>query len=526
MRNDAPRRRFVGGLLGMGAAVPALAAQSGAAAPKGIINVRDRGATGDGKRFDTKAIQDAMDACSASGGGTVYVPPGTYLTGTLVLKSRVNLHLETGAVLLGSKDLKDYRTIVSKLRSYVDNYTEKSLIYGEDLEDVALTGRGTIDGQGASYAGPYKVRPYMLRIVNSRGVAIQDVTFKDSAMWVQHYQGCDDVNIDGVTVHSRANRNNDGIDIDGCRRVRIANCEITCIDDAIVLKSTFDRVCRDVVITNCVLSTDCNALKLGTESNGGFENIAISNCTVYDTRLAGIALEMVDGGVLDRVTVSNVAMNGVGAPIFVRLGDRGRPFVEGGPRPAAGKLRNAIISNVQAVNAGPAGCVISGLPEHAIENLTLENIRLEFAGGGKKAAGPVPEKPDGYPEFRMFGPVPAYGFYCRHVKNLRMRNIETRCAKPDERPALYCDDVEGLELSSAGLDAGAETGTAVEFQGVRDALIQGCRVPARIPTFLRVGGAASANIALLANDLGKARQAVEVAGDAPKDAVFQQGNRV
>lgn len=147
MKDNAPRRQFVGGLFGVGAAVPALAAQSGAAAPKGIVNVRDRGATGDGKRFDTKAIQDAMDACSGSGGGTVYVPPGTYLTGTLVLKRRVNLHLETGAVLLGSKDLNDYRTIVSKLRSYVDNYTEKSLLYGEDLvEDVATTGRGSVIG--------------------------------------------------------------------------------------------------------------------------------------------------------------------------------------------------------------------------------------------------------------------------------------------------------------------------------------------------------------------------------------------
>ena len=180
-----------------------------------------------------------------------------------------------------------------------------------------------------------------------------------------------------------------------------------------------------MVVANCVLSTACNALKLGTESNGGFENIAISNCTIYDTRLAGIALEMVDGGVLDRVTISNIVMNGVATPIFIRLGDRARPFTEGGARPPVGKLRNVSIANVQAAGAGGVGCAIAGLPGHAIENVVLENLRLTFAGGGKRADArrEIPENAEKYPEHSMFGTLPAYGFYCRHVKGLSLRNI-------------------------------------------------------------------------------------------------------
>jgi hypothetical protein len=511
------RRQFVSGLVFAGQAVAS------------VRNVRDSGASGRGTALDTKPIQDAIDACSAAGGGTVYVPQGTYLIGTLVLKSHVNLHLETGAVLLGSKKLSDYRTIVPALRSYADNYTDKSLIWGENVEDVSIEGRGVIDGQGASFprpALPYKLRPYLLRMVNCRGVTVRDVTLKDSAMWVSHYQGCEDVNIEGVAIHSRVHHNNDGIDVDGCRRVRIANCEIFCGDDAIVLKATFERPCRDVVVTNCVISTLCNALKLGTESNGGFENIAISNCSIYDTRLSGITLQMVDGGVLDRVTVSNIVMDGVGAPIFVRLGNRARPYIENGPRPGMGRLRGAIISNVQAVRAGKTGCAISGLPGHAIEDLTLENIRLEFAGGGKHVAGPVPEKPDAYPEYGMFGALPGYGFYCRHVKNLRMRNIETRFASPDERPAMVCEDVEGLDLSGAGLRVGAETASAVELRNVRDALVYGCRVPERVRAFISLAGAASGSITVVGNDLSKAARAVETAGDVPAGAVTLDGKRV
>jgi polygalacturonase len=406
------------------------------------VNVREHGARGDGHNLDTKSLQAAIDACGARGGGITYVPPGRYLTGTLFLRSGVTLHLAMGSVLLGSKDLMHYPETRAKLRSYTDNYTDKSLIYGEDLERTGIEGAGTIDGQGAAFEGPYKRRPFTIRMIGCRGVSIRDVRIQDSPMWVQHYLGCEDVHIAGVRVHSRVNQNNDGIDIDSCARVRIADCDIWSGDDAIVLKATTSRPCRDVVVTNCVISSNCNGLKLGTESNGGFDNIVLSNCTVYDTRLAGIAIESVDGGQLTRVLVSGITMRNVACPLFIRLGGRGRPFEEGQPKAGMGTLRDVSVDGVYATGANVVGCPISGLPGYPIENVYLSNLDFSFAGGGtrEQAARSIPEEPEKYPEYRMFGVLPAYGLYLRHVRELRMRDVRLRTEKPDARPAIVRED--------------------------------------------------------------------------------------
>ncbi|MCZ2150040.1 MAG: glycoside hydrolase family 28 protein [Bryobacterales bacterium] len=416
-------------------------------------NVTEYGAKGDGSHLDTVALQSAIDACAAAGGGTVVFPAGRYLSGTLVLKSNVTLHLASGAVLVGSPKLADYPEMRSSPRSYVDNYTQRSLLFGDNLENVALEGKGTIDGQGASFPGPYLVRPFLVRILRSRNVQVSGITLRDSPMWVQHYLHCEGVSIHGITVASNVNRNNDGIDIDSCERVRISDCDINSGDDAIVLKSTTPRRTKNVTISNCVLRSHCNALKLGTESNGGFENIAISNCTIYDTRLAGIALETVDGGALEQVTVSGIQMDGVGAPIFVRLGDRGRPHETGAPRPPAGILRNVMLRDIQAMRAGATGCAIAGIPGHPLEHVTLDTVHLEFESPGtpKYPRGGVPEFAEKYPEHGMFGILPAYGFYCRHARDLRLRNVTTAPARGERRPALVVEDVEGLDLTGSQL---------------------------------------------------------------------------
>lgn len=435
------RRAMIQGLVGWGA-VAVLPAKTA------VFDVREHGAAADGAALATKPIQAAIDACAAAGGGRVYFPPGRYLSGSLFLKTGVALDLEAGAILLGSKNLADYPSTVPAFRSYTDNYTEKSLIYAEKVENVAIVGRGKIDGQGAAFKGPYKVRPYLIRMIECRNILIENVTIVNSPMWVQHYLACDDVVIRGIKVYSKVNANNDGIDIDCSQRVRISDCDISSGDDAIVLKATANRPCRDVAVANCTLSTLCNALKLGTESNGGFDNITVSNCTIYDTRLSGIAVEMVDGGALDRVSFSNIVMNKVGAPIFVRLGNRARPFLDNGPKPGMGSLRNVSITNVQAIGADRTGCSITGLPGFPAENITLENIRLSFVGGGTAADAQrkIEEFPEKYPEYKMFGVLPAYGFYCRHARNVTFRNVETRFDAPDARPGLVRDDVEGLRL--------------------------------------------------------------------------------
>jgi polygalacturonase len=439
-----------------------------------LYDVRDYGATADGKTLCTTAIQKAIDDCSKAGGGTVYLPPGTFLSGTIYFKTGVTLKLAAGCTLLGSTDLKDYPVTVPAFRSYTDNYTDKSLIYGENVERIAITGKGTIDGQGASFKGPYKVRPYLIRFIQCRNVTVTNVTIRNSPMWVEHYLACDDVRIAGVTVRSTVNSNNDGIDIDSCHRVVISDCNIKSGDDAIVLKSTSARVCQDVAISNCVLSTRCNALKMGTESNGGFKNIAMTNCAIYDTRLAGVALEIVDGGTMDRVVVSNITMDKVGAPIFLRLGNRARPFKKDMEKPAIGAMRNITISNIEATGANATGCAIAGLPDAAIENVTLSNVRLSFEGGGTTADAEraIPENPTGYPEYKMFGKLSAYGFYCRHVRGLKLLNVQLQLARPDPRHALVLDDVDDalVDCLDAPHTPGAET--AIQLTDVKNVFIR------------------------------------------------------
>jgi len=502
MGQDHPRRGFLYAGLALAAARPAQGAEQSAG--DGIWNVRAQGARGDGEQLDTRALQAAIDACGAAGGGTVYFPPGRYLTGGLRLRSGVHLQLEAGALLLGSKRLEDFPITTPRFRSYTDNYTERSLLYGEGLENVGIHGTGTIDGQGAAYEGPYKVRPYLIRIVSSRRASVTGVTIRDSPMWVQHYLACDDVLIHGVTVHSRVNHNNDGIDIDCCRRVTISDCNIWSGDDAIVLKSTAERPTRDVAITNCVLSSHCNAFKLGTESNGGFENITLSNCSIYETRLTGIALELVDGGSLDGDSIANVTMREVANPLFIRLGNRARPFTAGKAVQGAGVLRNVSINGVTATGANTTGCAISGIPGHRIENLSIENVSIEYAGGVSTAPEDAPEQEAEYPEYKMFGALPAYGIFLRHASGVRLRNVRTRTVKPDPRPALVGDDVVEFELRDSSL---AATGSVVRLRDARGVMIQGCRIPATAEAFVEASGGL-VSVCLMGNDLTRARRAV------------------
>ncbi len=488
------------------------------------FNILDYGARGDSSALNTKPIQSAIDACAKAGGGTVCFPAGKYISGTLFFKSNITLYFEAGAVLIGSGNLNDYPVTVSGIRSYTDNYTDKSLIYGEGLEHIGITGDGILDGNGTSFKGAYKVRPYMIRIINCKDVLVRDVTMINSPMWVQHYLACEDVNIDGITVNSRRDFvNNDGIDIDGCSNVRISNCEFIAGDDAIVLKSTLNRVCKNIAVTNCNISSNCNAFKLGTESNGGFENIVLSNCTIYDTTLGGIALEMVDGGTLDRVSISNVVMNNVGAAIFIRLGNRARPFNEKMEKPGTGKLSNIIIDNVQAINVGNVGCSITGLPGFPVENVTLTNIRLSFQGGGTPELGnrEIPELPEKYPEFKMFGMLPAYGFYCRHAKNLTFEDVEMNYIAPEARSAIVCDDIAGLELYRLKAMIGNEP--VIRCNDVSDLFVQACIAPKNTRTFLQIGGTKSGHISLIGNDLGRAEKAVKKDADIE---VFLDSNHI
>ena len=438
-------------------------------------DIRNYGAVAGGKTLCTAAIQKAVDHCAAAGGGTVYFPPGVWLSGTIELRSHVTLRLDAGCRLLGSSNPADYPPRVPKIHSYSNIYVRQSLIRGEDLEHVAICGLGTIDGQGGKFHWPgYTNRPFLIRLVGCRDVLVENVTLCNSPMWMQQYLACQRVTIRGIAVDNHATYNNDGIDLDGCRGAVISDCKIDSDDDGICLKSTGEQPCENVTITNCVVSSHCNAIKMGTESHGGFRNITITNCTIAsptgtktingsDRGLGGLALELVDGGTLENVAVSNLAIDGVTTPLFLRLGNRARPIDKDMPKPGMGTFRNVVLSNIVATRAAKVGCSITGVPGGAIENVQLSNIQLSFEGGGtrQQAAAKVPEKESSYPEGAMFGTLPAYGFYCRHVVGLKLRDVRLRTDGPDFRPAVVGQDVR--ELVVDGLDVHPAGGAAVRL---------------------------------------------------------------
>ena len=478
-----------------------------------VFNVRKYGAKGDGRTLDTRAIQKAVDRCSQSG-GTVLLPAGTYLSGTIRLKSKVTLHIGEGATLLGSAALSDYPEIIGSGASYNDIFLRHSLLFAENEHDIAIIGPGTIDGQGGQFPvvnaekpHRYKNRPYILRMIGCKNVRVEQIRMQNSAMWMQHYLGCENLTLRGLNVYNHCNRNNDMVDVDGCRNVLISDCIADTDDDAITLKSTSALACENIAIQNCTVSSHCNAVKCGTESIGGFKNIVISNIVITPSRhakkiygdyagLGGIVLTLVDGGSLSGITIANVRIVGTRVPIFIRLGDRGRTVRPDMPKAATGTCEDIAISHVLATGAGPIGCSITGLPGHMVKNIRLSDIRIQFAGGAVSADSiwQVEEKPEEYPESTLFGTLPSYGLFCRHVQGLSLHGIHFDLVEPDARPALIADDVVDLSLDAVRAASGPATRHLYEFRNVRQAFFTGLHVTEPIPLLAKIAGPASADI--------------------------------
>jgi hypothetical protein len=443
-----------------------------------FFNIRHFGARGDSATIDTEAINKAIEAASAAGGGTVYFPAGNYLSFSIHLKSNITLFLDNGAYLIGADPEKGQGGYDAPEPNAFDMYQDfghshwrNSLIWGENLENIAIMGNGWIVGNGLTRGG--RPTPGLgnkaIALKLCRNVTLKDFTILRGGHFCLLATGVDNMTIDNVKLDT----NRDGFDIDCCRHVHISNCSVNSpFDDAIVLKSSFAlgyaRITEDITITNCSVSgfdigtfldgtyqkkyydrvpdrgVVTGRIKFGTESNGGFRNITISNCTFEFCR--GLALETVDGGILEDISVTNVTMKDImGAPFFLRIGARMRG-PEGTP---IGSMKRVNISNVliTSVNSDYASLVF-GIPGYDIEDVRLHNIMILVTGGAPKEQAElvVPEKEKAYPDPQEFGKIPAYGFYLRHVKNIEMSDIEIKLLKEDFRPPFILEDVKGASF--------------------------------------------------------------------------------
>ncbi len=482
------------------------------------VDVLDYGAIPNGKTLTTGAIQDAIDYCSSSGGGTVTVPPGTYLTRTIYLRSGVNLELRKGALILGDT---------------IPGAFDQAIIYAENVQDAAITGLGSINGRGwAKFFPKNGKRHNNIRLYRCKNIRVMDITLLNAPNWVFRIRECDGVMVRGVNIFSYVNQNNDGLDIDA-KNVTVSDCIIDCEDDAMCLKSDNpDFLCENITITNCILGTNCNAIKFGTSSHCGFRNISVSNCVIRrpygaakipprstlkgcdtDTIMEiGLALEIVDGGFMDQVTVTNLTMTGIQTPLFIRLGNRKSRNRDADGNPIPGTLKNVVISNIIATDESFLHSSVTGIPGTYVENVIIRDVILHSKGGGtmEEAEAEVPEKIDRYPQANViFGySIPAYGMYVRHVKGLTMENFSFNLLQPDARPAVVLDDCHHIRLRNFDADAPTNDQPLVRIMESTDVTISGYQSTNPIPHFLRLEGKGCADIKLIGNDFSRVSEIV------------------
>lgn len=517
MRAFDSMRRNVLRTGGIGAAVAALpaasmAATSGEAAAmpagtQGVFDVRKYGATGDGKTLDTPAVNRAIEAAAAAGGGVVVFPAGNYLCFSIRLKSQIHLFLQQGCAIIaadsplpgqqtgyngGVYDAAEPNTAWDAYQDYGHNHWHNSLIWGEGIHDFSITGPGLIWGKGLSFGanraarGNYPIyvaeQPGVgnkaIALKNCRNVLLRDFSILKGGHFGMLLTGVDNLTIDNLMIDT----DRDGMDIDCCQNVRVSNCTVNSPwDDGICPKSSFAlgyaRPTRNLTISSCFvtgtyalgtvldgtfkkLAQDAHAyrtgrIKFGTESNGGFINVTISNCVFEGCH--GYALETVDGALLEDFTITNTTMRDLySGPIFMRLGARLR-----GPKESTkvGELRRVLISNLECYNAPMKfSSILSGIPGSNIEDVKLSNIYIETEGGADASAArlQLPEAENKYPEPTMFGATPASGFYLRHLRHLEMSHVEIANRAADARPAFYLEDVDRADFFAVTAPRNAE----------------------------------------------------------------------
>jgi len=498
-----------------------------------VYNICNNGAIGDGKTLNTKAIQFLIDTCSENGGGTVFFPPGNYLTGSIQIRDNVDLHLSAGATIWGSPNLSDY--------------SNSCLVYAEDANNISITGRGTINGNGKSFWGKYyedyfkktgswteeiygiiKRPGRLLKFLRCNNLLIEGVTIENSPAWTIHPIDCERVTITGISiltgVYEDHGPNTDGIDPDGCSHLRISDCYIQCGDDCIVLKIT-DRpggkkICRDVVVTNCILETKQTALKIGSETFGEFRNIVFSNCAVHQAG-NGFGLWMRDGGLIDGVVVNNIAMdvgrikNCQGIFIWSHRRNESTPW---------GTIRNVLVSNVTIHGAG--GIYVSGDNEKHIEGLVFDNIRINITDGRSTNRHENPPYPTPYVFSYRIAPC---DIFCRYVDDIKLRNIQLIWDKPEKADwgsAIRCWHVNNLEIAGFnGRQSLHSNAPAIGLKDAKGVFIHNCQAPKDTGTFLHLGEGTE-KVTIIGNDLSRAQKMLLLDDSIDSREIFQTSNHL
>lgn len=471
------------------------------------VNITSYGAVAGDTTNNARFIQEAIDAVSAKGGGQVLIPKGRFTSGPIELKSNVNLHFADGAVLLGSTKRLDY-----------GSEKAKALISAKKQQNISITGKGIINGQGRSVVKDLyrlleegklrddnwrkkrpdeKNRPRIMVFKSCKNIHIKGIKLLNGAGWIQDYVNCDGIDIDSIRVESTEYWNNDGIDIVNSRNVKIANSYVDVADDAICLKSEGSPgFVENVSVSNCTLRSSASGFKLGTGSHGGFRNIRVRNIKVSNTYRSAIALEAVDGGFLEDVDIDGVEAKNTGNAIFIRLGHRNKSGkystvknikirnvtveVPAGKPDAGYPVEGPAPKGVQ--NVSPSS--ITGLPGHPVKDVLLENITIRYEGGADKniaftsldALEKITENEAGYPEFTMFGELPAWGFYVRHAEGVVFKHIKLELKKEDYRPAMVFDDVKKLQVKGAQI-SGIKTPPVLVLRKSNDAVLEEFEIP-------------------------------------------------
>ena len=441
------------------------------------------GIKSDGITLNTRSIQAAIDFISSHGGGVLEISVGRYLTGSIFMKSNVELRLLEGAVLVGSVNPYDYEMVEG-------NY---GLILAKGQENISVKGKGVIDGRGAECALNFlnqvhlgfmddttkydrvTKRPKLIYFRECKDVVIEGVNLRNSAEWTLVPDQCENLTISGILLDSKNYWNNDGIDIVDCRHALIKDSFIDASDDAICFKShSAAHLCEDIEVRNCVARSSASAFKFGTVSRGGFKDIRIINNKVFDTYRSAVTIQSVDGAEVENIVIDSLDAVNTGNAIYLRTGKRW-----GGAK--EGYLRNITLSNIRVEvplekadagysyegpvedlprNVSPAGIV--GIPGMPVENITLRNVEIVYPGGGNKlyayrGTSPeeldsIPEMIDIYPEFSQFKELPAWGLFIRHANGITLENVRLVAGKKDYRPAIVADDVQGLVMKDLRTD--------------------------------------------------------------------------